>query len=86
MLYGVAYPEAGISLVSGYEYHFGLAFALDQSMSLKITVDTYGQPRQGTSIALADRLDHPEANALRYAPSAPPARVTVAEMAGLSTS
>jgi len=30
-----------------------------------ITVDTYGHPCQGTSMALADRLDHAEAKALR---------------------
>jgi len=40
-----------------------------QTSTSAITVDTDGHPRQGTSMALADRLDHPEANALRYAPS-----------------
>ena len=37
--------------------------------SIKITVDTYGHPRQGNSIALADRLDSPGTHALRYAPA-----------------
>lgn len=35
--------------------------------SIKITVDTYGHPRQGTSLALADTLDSPGGETVRYA-------------------
>jgi hypothetical protein len=38
---------------------------------MKITLDTYGHPRQGTGIALADRLDHLARDTVRYAPSVP---------------
>jgi integrase len=44
-----------------YEHHAPIQYASEQlgHASIKITVDTYGHPRQGTSIALADRLDTP---------------------------
>jgi len=32
-----------------------------------VTVDAYGRRRQGSSIALADRLDSPASSAVRYA-------------------
>jgi hypothetical protein len=47
--------------------------------SIKITVDTYGHPRQGTSIALADQLDSPGGHTLRYAPAAQPERARAIE-------
>ena len=61
-----------------YEHHAPIQCVSEQlgHASITITVDTYGHPRQGTSIALADRLDQPAGNALRYAPSAQPERVT----------
>lgn len=42
-----------------YEHHAPIQYVSEQlgHASIKITVDTYGHPRQGTSIALADRLD-----------------------------
>jgi integrase len=69
-----------------YEHHAPIQYVSEQlgHASIKITVDTYGHPRQGTSIALADRLDQPAGNALRYATSAQPARVTAVERAGFS--
>lgn len=55
-----------------YEHHAPIQYVSEQlgHASIKITVDTYGHPRQGTSIALADRLDSAGTNALRYATSA----------------
>jgi integrase len=69
-----------------YEHHAPVQYVSEQlgHTSIKITVDTHGHPRQGTSIALADRLDQPAENALRYAPSAQPARANVGESAGFS--
>jgi integrase len=57
-----------------YEYHAPIQYVSEQlgHSSIKITVDTYGHPRQGTSIALADQLDSPGAHTLRYAPSVQP--------------
>jgi integrase len=57
-----------------YEYHAPIQYVSEQlgHSSIKITVDTYGHPRQGTSIALADQLDSPRTPTLRYAPSAQP--------------
>ena len=34
---------------------------------IKVTVDTYGHPRQGTHVTLVDRLDYPGADAVPYA-------------------
>ena len=44
-----------------YEHHAPIQYVSEQlgHSSIKITVDTYGHPRQGTSIQLADRLDSP---------------------------
>lgn len=44
-----------------YEHHTPIQYVSEQlgHASIKITVDTYGHPSQGTNIALADRLDHP---------------------------
>jgi integrase len=44
-----------------YEHHAPIQYVSEQlgHSSIKITVDTYGHPRQGTNIALADRLDQP---------------------------
>jgi len=69
-----------------YEHHAPIQDVSEQlgHASIKITVDTYGHPRQGTSIAMADRLDQPAGNALRYVPSAQPAHVNVGESTGLS--
>ncbi len=69
-----------------YEHHAPIQYVSEQlgHASIKITVDTYGHPRQGTNIALADRLDQPGENALGYAPSAQPARVKTKESAGIS--
>jgi integrase len=57
-----------------YEYHAPIQYVSEQlgHSSIKITVDTYGHPRQGTSIALADQLDSPGTPTLRYAPPAQP--------------
>ena len=64
-----------------YEYHAPIQYVSEQlgHSSIKITVDTYGHPRQGTSIALADQLDSPEPHTLRYAPSVQPAPSRVIE-------
>jgi integrase len=45
-----------------YEHHAPIQSVSEQleHASIKITVDTYGHPRQGTSIALADCLDTQE--------------------------
>src|SRR5438445_9850107 len=52
-----------------YEHHAPIQYVSEQlgHASIKITVDTYRHPRQGTSIALADRLDTPGRHARRYA-------------------
>ena len=71
-----------------YEYHAPIQYVSEQlgHASIKITVDTYGHPRQGTSIALADRLDHAEGNALPYATPAQPRVSTMVERPTLSMS
>ena len=53
------------ALIQLYEYHAPIQYVSEQlgHSSLKITVDTYGHPRQGISIALADQLDSPGAHA-----------------------
>ncbi len=45
-----------------YEHHAPIQYVSEQlgHSSIKITVDTYGHPRQGTSIAFADQLDQHE--------------------------
>jgi len=53
--------------------------------SIKILIDTYGHPRQGTSLALADRLDSTGATALRYATSTPLETSRTEEYAVIST-
>jgi len=45
------------------------ALPLTTLAAVIITVDTYGHLRQGTSIALADRLDTQGGNTRRYATS-----------------
>jgi integrase len=52
-----------------YEHHAPIQYVSEQlgHASIKITVDTYGHPRQGTSIALADRLDTPGGETRRNA-------------------
>lgn len=44
-----------------YEHHAPIQYVSEQlgHASIKITVDIYGYPRQGTSISLADQLDSP---------------------------
>jgi integrase len=51
-----------------YEYHAPIQYVSEQlgHASIKITVDIYGHPRQGTSIALADRLDSAAGTALGW--------------------
>lgn len=70
-----------------YEHHAPIQYVSEQlgHASIKMTVDTYGHPRQGTSIALADRLDHPGGNALRYATSVQPDKASMAECPALSS-
>ena len=72
------YSYATIQL---YEHHAPIQYVSEQlgHASIKITVDTYGHPRQETSIALADRLDHPDRNAVRYAASTQPIRSNALE-------
>ncbi len=55
-----------------YEHHAPIQYVSEQlgHASMKIMVDTYGHPRQGTSIALADRLDSTDTHALRCATAA----------------
>ena len=55
-----------------YEHHAPIQCVSEQlgHASITITVDTYGHPRQGTSIALADRLDSADTHALRCATAA----------------
>jgi integrase len=50
-----------------YEHHAPIQYVSEQlgHASMKITVDTYGHLRQGTSIALVDRLDSADTHALR---------------------
>ena len=69
-----------------YEHRAPIQYVSEQlgHASIKITVDTYGHPRQGTSIALADWLDHPDGNARRDAPSAQPAASTLVAHPALS--
>ena len=47
-----------------YEHHAPIQYVSEQlgHSSIKMTVDTYGHPRQGINITLADRLDHPGGN------------------------
>jgi integrase len=70
-----------------YEHHAPIQYVSEQLgyASIKITVDTYGHPRQGTNIALADRLDHGGTNALPYAPSAQLDRSKMEECSVIST-
>jgi integrase len=51
-----------------YEHHAPIQYVSEQlgHASLKITVDTYGHPRQGTNITLADRLDSAAGKALGW--------------------
>jgi integrase len=58
-----------------YELHAPIQYVSEQlgHASIKITVDTYGHPRQGTNISLADRLDSSGKDTLQYAPLAQPA-------------
>ena len=69
-----------------YEHHAPIQYVSEQlgHASIKITVDTYGHPRQGTSIALADQLDSQGGHTLRYATSAQPEQSCAIE--GLVTS
>ena len=55
-----------------YEHHAPDPYVSEQlgHASMKITVDTYGHPRQGTSIALADRLDYPQTRTRYDVPTA----------------
>jgi integrase len=64
-----------------YEHHAPIQYVSEQlgHASIKITVDTYGHPRQGTSTALAARLDSPDGSAVRYATPAQPASASVSE-------
>ena len=52
-----------------YEHHAPIQYVSEQPghASIKITVDTYGHPRQGTSLALADTLDSPGGETVRCA-------------------
>jgi hypothetical protein len=70
---------ASYATIQLYEHHAPIQDVSEQlgHSSIKITVDTYGHPRQGTSIALADRLDQPDGNTLLYAPSAQPEQSSV---------
>jgi integrase len=49
-----------------YEHHAPIQYVSEQlgHSSIKITVDTYGHPRQGIRISLADRLDYVGGDAL----------------------
>ena len=44
-----------------YEYYVPIQYVSEQlgHSSIKITIDTYGHPRQGMSTHLVDRLDTP---------------------------
>jgi 2-keto-4-pentenoate hydratase/2-oxohepta-3-ene-1,7-dioic acid hydratase in catechol pathway len=55
-----------------YEHHAQIQYVSEQlgHASMKTTVDTYGHPRQGTRIALGDRLDSADTHALRCATAA----------------
>jgi integrase len=57
-----------------YEHHAPIQYVSEQlgHSSINITVGTYGHPRQGTSIALADRLDYTGDNVKLYATPAQP--------------
>jgi integrase len=52
-----------------YEHHTPIQYESEQlgHSSIKITVDTYGHPRQGLSINLADQLDSAKGNAKQCA-------------------
>jgi integrase len=54
-----------------YEYHAPIQYVSEQlgHASITITVDIYGHPRQGTSMALADQLDAPMEQARQSATS-----------------
>ena len=71
-----------------YEHHAPIQYVSEQlrHASIKITVDTYGHPRQGTSIALADRLDCPAEDTLRYALSEQPDALSTGEYTVISKS
>ena len=58
--------------IQRYEHHASIQYVSEQlgHASIQITVDTYRHPRQGTSIALADRLDSANTHALRCASAA----------------
>ena len=51
-----------------YEHHAPIQYVSEQlgHASIKITVDTYGHPRQGTNITLADQLDSGAGKALGW--------------------
>ena len=51
-----------------YEHHAQIQYVSEQlgHASIKTTVDTYGHPRQGTNITLADRLDSAAGKALGW--------------------
>jgi len=48
-----------------YEHHTPIQYVSEQlgHASIKITVDTYGHPRQGNNITLADQMDGTPQNA-----------------------
>jgi integrase len=60
------YSYAAIQL---YEHHAPIQYISEPlgHASITITIDTYGHPRQGTSIALAGRLDTPAPETRPYA-------------------
>jgi integrase len=66
-----------------YEHHAPIQYVSEQlgHASIKITVDTYGHPRQGTSIALADRLDTLGEETRRKATVTQPTRQSVGSTA-----
>jgi integrase len=51
-----------------YEHHAPIQYVSEQlgHTSIKITVDIYGHPRQGTNITLADQLDSAAGKALGW--------------------
>lgn len=59
-----------------YEHQAPIQYVSEQlgHSSIKITVDTYGHPRQGTNILLADRLDQHPASGHLAATSVQPTR------------
>jgi integrase len=52
-----------------YEHHAPIQYVSEQlgHASITITVDTYGHPRQGTSIVLADQLDTAKGSPRQFA-------------------